>query len=176
VLFVKHGEDGPITFHPVQEEKKEEKKEELPYLSSPHMRPSLDALMADLPGNVTVCDSMVTEKGSTTKKTIIKALYGAETKLDEVDVLVEGVKGASTRLKVQKNGAVSIPRRSGTNWSSEIKHVLFVKHGEDGPTTFHPVTASPVTPSKRRLTSTSSHEAAGDEDPVEDVESTSSER
>jgi hypothetical protein len=86
VLFVKYGEDGPIAFHPVQEEKKEE----LPYLSPPDMWPPLGALMADLPGNVTVWDSMVTEKGSTTKHTIIKALYGAETKLDEVDVLVEG--------------------------------------------------------------------------------------
>jgi len=69
-----------------------------------------------------------------------------------------------------------------TNNSRLFKHVLFVKHGEDGPITFHPGTASPVPiaavagPSRRRLTSTSSHEAVGDEDPVDDVESTSSER
>jgi hypothetical protein len=88
VLFVKYGEDGPTTFHPV--------KEELPDLSSPHMWRPLGALMADLPGNVTVWHSKVhvgKRTSRTSRITISRDLYGSETKLDEVDVLVEGVKG-----------------------------------------------------------------------------------
>jgi len=114
------------------------KEEQLPDLSPPDTWPSLDALKAKFEGKGTLWDSAVTTNAQTRKTTISKELYGSEDKLTEVPVRAEGVDGAPMPLKVHTSGRVGIPRKQGTRWS-EIKHVAFVKHGEDGPITFHPV-------------------------------------
>lgn len=130
----------------------------LPDLSSPEQWPSLDAMRQLFKGKVTWTSEVTSRR--TRKTTISKDLCGSETKLTEFGVLVERVNGAPMKLTVCLNGTVHIPRKKGTNWS-EVEHVLFVKHGDMGQITFHPVTASPVTtaavagPSKPHLTLTS---------------------